>query len=66
MEGDRTTIRVTDDMGTLDAQVVQQGSCVGGLLGHPAWFGMPTAADEPAPVVIDEPVVFGEGRLRQE
>jgi hypothetical protein len=66
LEGDRTTIRVTDDMGTLDAQLFQQGSCVGGLLGHPAWSGMPAAAGEPAPVVMDEPVVIGEGRLRQE
>ena len=27
---------------------------------------MPAAAGEAAPVVVDEPVVFGEGRLRQE
>ena len=53
-------------MGALDLEVVQQSTRVGGLLGNAAWSNMPAAAGEPAPVVVDEPVVLGEGRLRQE
>ena len=34
LEGDRPTIGVTDDVGALDLEVVQQSTRVGGLLGE--------------------------------
>jgi hypothetical protein len=53
-------------MGALDPKVIEQGACVGCLLDEGARSRMPAAAGEAATVVGNEPVVIGQGRLRQE
>ena len=65
LEGDRAAVGMADHVGALDAEVVQQGTRVGGLLGDGARSSMSAAAGEAAAVIVDEPVVIGKGWLRQ-
>jgi hypothetical protein len=53
-------------MGALDAKVIQDSTRIGGLLGNRARARMSAAPGEAAPVVGNEPVIVGKGRLRQE
>ena len=53
-------------MSALDAEVIQHGTRVDGLLGDRARPRMPAAPSEAASVIGDEPVVISQGGLRQE